>query len=125
MITSSTDRNTSFVDRIGKLISRASLHIADDAWVHFLQDHYTQLKENSTYVTLDEKTLLRFRYRISDYLTDKQYQLGIDQAFRVVNRLHSDLDFNLSLTGVYLPDMRYVSELRKIYGTNQKQWSSL
>lgn len=117
---SSTERNTSFTNTIDGLISRDTQHVPEKAWVHFLQDHYVLLLQHSVYVVLDEKALLRYQYRISDYLRDTGLTLGADQAFRVVNRLHSDLDFNMSITGVYLPSEDYVDELRKLYATNKR-----
>ena len=122
---SSTERNESFTVTIDTLSSRARLHVPEPDWVHFLQDHFEKLRENSTYMTLDEKTMLRYQYRISDFLNDLQKTLGCDQAFRIANRLHSDLDFNLSLEGVHIPSEAYLSELRMRYLTNKTVYNSL
>ena len=123
MQVSSSDRNVSFTEAIGTLVDRQTQHVQDSEWIHFLQDHFEQLRANSTYFPLDETTMLRFQYRILDFLTEQKYVLGIDQAFRIVNRLHNDQEFNTSLTGVYLPDSTFVSELRRKFVTNKAMFA--
>ena len=122
---SSTERNESFVTTIDYLSTKHTAHVAEAEWVHFLQDHFEQLRANSTYVTLNEQTMYRYRYRICDFLESVPVSRGCDQAFRIVNRLHNDLDFNLSLEGVYIPDERFISELRVRYVTSKAIYASL
>ena len=120
---SSSERNTSFTAVIESLVARETQHVQDPEWIHFLQDHFEQLRASSTYLALDEATMLRFQYRIADFLAEKKYVLGIDQAFRIVNRLHNDQDFNVSLTGVFLPNSIFVSELRRKFVTNKAMYA--
>ena len=47
--------------------------------------------------------------------------MGTDQAFRVVNKLHSEMEFTLDLGEVYIPDAAYVRELRNKYTTVKAQ----
>ena len=123
MQVSSSDRNVSFTEAIGFFSYRQKQYFKDSYFIHFLQDHFEQLRVNSTYFPLDETTMLRFQYRILDFLTEQKYVLGIDQAFRIVNRLHNDQEFNTSLTGVYLPDSTFVSELRRKFVTNKAMFA--
>ena len=119
MLVSNTDQNESFTVEIERKIKSLPHMVTDDAWIQFLQDHYQELKEHSTYIQLTEAILYRYRYRISDYLLEQHnLRLGPEQAFRVVNRLHNDMDFNLGLLGVWVPDISYVTELRHRYSTN-------
>lgn len=115
---STSEFNASFSTVIDKLFKRETQNLTDDDWIHFLQDHRDLIKKTSKYLELDEQTMYRYRYRIRDFLTNKGYVLGAEQAFRVVNRLDSDLDFDLTLTGVWMPDDSFISELRRKYATN-------
>lgn len=120
MLTSSTSENVSFVETIYDKINQHTHTVCEDEWIHFLQDHYLELKEHSTYVALNEATLYRYRYRIADYLAEQHnMKFGTEQAFRIVNRLHNDQDFKLGLLGVWVPDVSYVSSLRHRYSTNK------
>ena len=115
---SSSKDNTPFSDVLRKLISRESQNLPSEDWIHFLQDHRMLIEQNSTTYTLDEETMLRYRYRIRDFLKEVAgYRSGMEQAFRVVNRLHNDQEFDLRLTSVFIPNNNFVTELRRMYNT--------
>lgn len=117
---STHERNTSFTSYLKQKISRQKQMVLEDDWIIFLQDHKEIIKENSTWEELTEATMKRYQYRIRDFLLDRKHQFGMEQAFRVVNRLHSDMDFVMGLDGVWIPNDKYITELRDQYYTNKQ-----
>lgn len=119
MLSNST-ANRSFRDEVDTTINRETLSLANDAWIQFLLDHRSMIIEHSKLVEISQETLYRYRYRIRDYLKEVHSDnYGLDQIFRIINRLYNDLDFNLTLTHVYVPDTQYCLNLRKKYQTAQ------
>lgn len=128
MLISNTSSDTSFSRWINQKSKsqKYSNHLTDDGWIQYLLDHRKWLRERSVRVILTEATMLRYRYRIRDFLTHIDYaRADSDQAFRIINRLHGDIDFNLDLRYVYVPRSTDVSELRKSYNTYKKQMSKV
>ena len=91
----------------------------DTAWRQFLEDHVPQLKRNATAIVMDEADMRRFQYRVRDYCEEKSTR-HVELAFRIVNRLGADTDFNSSLVGhtIYVPSTDHVIELHNQYTTN-------
>ena len=106
MYISNSKTNTSFSNSIYKSINSEYLHMADPAWILFLQDHRDLIKSHSTTYTLTEEMHSFAR---------------LDQAFRVVNKLHSEMEFTLELGTVYVPDAAYIQVLRNEFMTIRAQ----
>lgn len=99
--------------------------LEEDGWVQFLYDYRDFIKANSDYRLLNEATMNRFQYRIRDYLLDLGLPGSLDQAFKIVNRLGGDIEFNHSLTGVYVPRVAYLTKLKRAYSTLKTKCSKL
>ena len=122
LLISNSDLNTSFISNIQYNMNQEILNDSTESWLQYLRDHRSLIKENSDHVTIDGETIHKFRYRIRKYLRNinKTYA-ELELAFRIVNRLNSDRDFNESITEVYIPHYNYIVELRKMYITVQSQ----
>lgn len=118
---SDSDKNKSYRLKIDEMINRHTLSLAEWEWVQFLMDHREEiLEKHSTIVEVTQEELYRFRYRLSDYLNEKFNMLkGEDQCTRIINRFYNDLDFNLTVSKLYIPDQNYLEILRKEYQTVQ------
>lgn len=104
-----------------------TLHTEDD-WLQFLYDHREWLANQSgtTTVEIDESTMLKYRYRIEDYLVDiLQLPSSLALPFRIINRFCSNLDFNLKVTSVIVPTNSDVQRLRKQYQVIQTKLKKL
>lgn len=122
MYVSNANTNRSFASTIRSNLSGRPFHLTESAWIRFLQDHLVLLRQHSTVVQLTEATMNRYQYCINSFLEEDQNQVvGTDQAFRVVNKLHSEMEFTLDLGEVYIPDAAYVRELRNKYTTVKAQ----
>ena len=49
--------------------------------------------------------------------TDNTSYVELETAFRVANRFYSEEEFNENVTDVYIPNINYITELRKMYTT--------
>lgn len=120
-----SERTISFTERVSRSAGNTRLLAqTSDAWVQFLLDHREWLinREKTTVIELTEATMLRYRYRIEDYLDSFPNRYPwMAMAFRVVNRLHSNQDFNLSLKTVYMPSADDIMILYQKYKVNQAQ----
>ena len=122
MYISNSKTNTSFSNSIYKSINSEYLHMADPAWILFLQDHRNLIKSHSTTYILTEEIMNRYQYCIRSFLTEEMHSFaGLDQAFRVVNKLHSEMEFTLELGTVYVPDAAYIQTLRNEFMTIRAQ----
>ena len=118
MEVSISENNTSVSADLLKLNEDEIQNPDDAGWMQFLRDHRELIISGSTWVPLTEETMFRYRYRIRDFIVDiLKLPVGLDAAFRVINRLGSDSDFNLSLDGCWAPDNSQVIELRHRFDT--------
>lgn len=122
---SDSSDNQSYSKKMQYDLKQDTLSCPEDAWVHYLQDHRELIRENSEVVVLTEQEMRRYAYRIRDFLAYKKLTPSLTTAFRVVNRLHNDMDFTLALHSVYLPKSRYINELYRQYNTNKNQYAKL
>lgn len=120
MLISSSTSNVSMSSELKERLNRETLSLPNDEWIQFLMDHRELIKDHSKVYTLTEEIMYQYRYRIQDYLVEvHKMQKGMDQAFRIVNRLYNDMDFDLKLTEVWVPDNGYIRDLRREYQTCQ------
>lgn len=127
MITSTSDYNTSFVDKLRHTIFNESMRMSYGPWIQFIQEHRMLIRKyHSTKMKLTEQIMDRYQYRVRSFLKD---QAGIideaDQVFRVINKLHSDMDFTLALEEVYIPRASYIHELHDEFITARSQLTKL
>lgn len=118
MFTYNSSRTKSYTTEMKSIAKRYPCTVDDPAWLHFLADSRSWLIQRSTIVTVTEAMMLRYAYRIRDYLADQRdCNVGCEQAFRVINRLGSDLDFNSNLNFIYVPKDTAVKYLRDKYNS--------
>lgn len=126
IILSSGDNNASFSSYLDTVIASDKTNDTDAAWLHFLQDHYRYLRNNSTISYVSESTMLRYAYRIRDYLNDVHGKHSdIELAFRVINHLPNDVDFTTKVTMLYIPDPQTVRQLYRAFLTQQTKINKL
>ncbi len=90
----------------------------DTEWLQYIRDHTDLIKNNSTLFFLDAEVMKRYRYRLEDFLFEKRNGIHYRQyasIVRIINRLGCNLDFNESVTEIYLPTPEYITELRSMY----------
>lgn len=118
MLTSFTEHNVSYVDALENTLDHQILSLDRDDWFQFLLDHREQIRSKATTIKITDELMLRYRYRILDFLNEvHSFSQGGEQAFRIINRLYNDMDFNDSLTEVYIPDAKQLQDLRARYQT--------
>ena len=118
MIVSDSDNNVSFSTTIAQQIESDKYLDTDEAWLHYLQDHRSLIKQNSYKMAINETNLLTCRYRIRKFLRDNNIPDSLELVFRVVNRIANDQMFSeKNLDYVYIPSASYIEELRKMYRT--------
>lgn len=116
---SNTERNVPYTKQIERTLNNEILSLPSDEWIQFLLDHREELLKRSTHVALTEEVMYRYRYRILDYLHDVHgHTQGADQAFRIINRFHSDMDFDLDLKECWVPSREQLTQYRSSYQTN-------
>lgn len=127
MLLSTSENNVSFLQYLTRTIRNEDLHMAYGPWIQFLQDHRMLIREqHSSKIMLTEEIMNRYQYRVRSFLSEHlNYTKDLDQAFRVVNKLNSDMDFILDLQEVYIPDPAYISELRDSFMTALSQIKKL
>ncbi len=127
MITSTSEYNTSFLDYLKNTIFKESMRMAYGPWIQFIQEHRMLIRKyHSTKMRLTEQIMDRYQYRVRSFLKD---QIGMldeaDQVFRVINKLHSDMDFTLALEEVYIPEAAYIYEMHDEFITAKSQLTKL
>lgn len=127
MITSTSDYNVSFFDVLRNTIRGESLRGAYGPWIQYIQDHRMLIRKyHSTKMKLTEQIMDRYQYRIRSFLRDEAKTSDeADQVFRVINKLHSEMDFTLALGEVYIPHIAYIRELFDGFMTARSQLKKL
>ena len=130
MLISNSTRTKSYAAQLAeKDKTKYKNYLTEDDWIQFLMDHREYMRARSTPYLLTEKDMMRYSYRIRDFLKDNvgdgQSSADCEQAFKVINRLGSNLDFNSSLRLVYIPKTTMITEIRKDYNTCQQQIKKL
>lgn len=122
LLISNSDSNTSYGSHVAYKLNQEILNDSTESWIQYLRDHRSLIKEHSDHIDIDGETIHKFKYRIRKYLynINMSYE-ELELAFRIVNRLNNDRDFNEEITEVYLPRYNYIVELRKMYVTVQSQ----
>lgn len=114
---------TSYTAKMAGYISRNNYFLSDDLWIQFLQDHREILKASATYYEITEELMVKYKYRVRDFVVEKLGSINYEQPFRVLNRLGSDLEFSISLIGVYIPNIQTIHTLRNQYNTFSKKYN--
>lgn len=122
---SKSELNTSFSKIIKDKKANEIYSKDEDAWRQFLLDHREIIRKNSTFYKLKEEEMLRYRFRIRDFLAARSYKPGYDQVFRIINRIHNDLEFDVGRYGVWLPDINQMFDLRQTFNTENTLRKSL
>jgi len=117
--------NSSFKEIIKDKYGQESYNVIDQSWLQFLMDYRDIIKKSSTYYKLKEEEMLRYRYRIRDFLVERGYKPMYELIFRVINRLHDNHEFTIDTYGVWLPDMNKMIELKQTYETENTLRKSL
>jgi hypothetical protein len=125
MIISNSDSNGSFTENIDYDINNEPLDDVDPDWIQFVQDHREYITTRSTLVEITPNEMVYYKYRIRKYLTYKGYNPGLEMAFRTINHLRNNNDFDEDITKVYLPNSEVLNELRRSYKTLQSQIKKL
>ena len=115
---SDTTQNTSYASTLNSVTKRETLNDSSEAWIQYLRDHIKLIREHSDHVTVELSTMIKYKYRPRKYLSSVNTSyVELETAFRVANRFYSDEEFNENVTDVYIPNINYITELRKMYTT--------
>lgn len=118
MIISNSDENTSLSVALQSQIDNDKFLDPDSAWLHYLQDHRSLIRQHSSVVTINETKLLTCRYRIRKFLRDNDISDDLELVFRVINRIPDEQMFTeKNYDRVYIPSKQYIEELRKMFRT--------
>ena len=116
--------NRSFTKAIDALTRGRLTTIPDPKWFQFLLDHdrYISYYPTTKPLLVTETLMTRYAYRVRDYLLDHA-DVSVELAFRIINRLEDDKDFNFSLVGdvLLVPKSDLILELYSQYKTNLAQ----
>lgn len=129
MLTSKTTMDVRFAQYLDTLNTKNnhSNRLTDDGWIQFLMDHRQWLRDRpkTKIVKINETLMGKYQYNIRDFLgAQNDCRADCEQAFRIMNRLDSDMKFNLDLRYVYVPYVSDVTDLRKSYNTYKKQMAN-
>lgn len=126
VIISNSVTATSFSDTLDKYESFDRQNADDAAWIQFLHDHYRYMIKNSIIQPVTEVEMLRYQYRLRDYLVDRHNgHADLERAVRIVNRINDDKDFNMSVKTLYIPDPQVVANLYRSFMTLQSKLRKL
>lgn len=115
---SDTTQNISYANTLNSVTKRETLNDSSEAWIQYLRDHRKLIREHSDHVTVELSTMIKYKYRPRKYLLSVNTSyVELETAFRVANRFYSDEEFNENVTDVYIPNINYITELRKMYTT--------
>ena len=70
---------------------------------------------HSHFPIIDERSI--WQKEFTAIQTGSTSYVELETAFRVANRFYSDEEFNENVTDVYIPNINYITELRKMYTT--------
>lgn len=105
-------------DRYATLLS--GIDDPDEEWMQMVMDHKENIKDNSNYVDITPDVLNSYRYRPGDYLYEVWHiSRSYIWIFKYINDLTTVVDFDIPLTGVYVPSVQYITELRSTYKAKQ------
>lgn len=111
-----------FSDTLTSMQQRDIYNSADSSWKQFLYDHKELIRKKSKRSGyLVEKDLIKYRYSIRRYVKIFDNTGSIELAFRIVNNLPDNVEFEPNLLGtkVYIPLASYIQELRNEFKTLQ------
>lgn len=109
--------STPLTDIINDLNSK--LNNQEKEWVQFIYDHYTLIRENSEWISIEPGTMKRYRYRPEDYLEHLGKDKNLAWIMLLINQIPNRGYFE-GLDKVLVPDQRYIEELRSKYETYLK-----
>ena len=90
--------------------------LADAEWRIMIQDHKEAIKASGDLYPLTVELIQEYQYRPEEFLYEHlQKSKGLTWIMLYINDLSSKMDFNMSLTQIYVPDVDYIGELYRTY----------
>ena len=89
---------------------------SDVEWVQFVTDHYRELQASATTVEVSLTDMELYRFRLSDWLSDRGYTKRLAWIVMLLNNIKSDQEF-VGFQQLRIPDANYISQLRAQYNT--------
>ena len=97
------------------LTSMKSPYANDDIdFVKFIYDHYDKIFETAEYISVDKTDLYWKRYRLEDFLQDRNHDPNIAWIVLYINQIPSSMDFK-DLDSILIPSMSTLNSLRQSY----------
>lgn len=110
--------NESIAGELERLDTDEAQNSNDPRWWQFLRDHREIIIAQSSWLELTEETMMRYRYRIRDFIVNVlKLPVANEVAFRVINRLGSNSDFNSTLDGCWVPTNAQILDLFHRFNT--------
>ena len=99
--------------------SREQLWADDSAWVQYVKDHYTEIKEKCVDTIIDPNDAAKHAYSLESVLAKNSVPRSVAWIVAWLNHMDSDLHFGPNTDHVLLPDTNQLLELRKQYITTR------
>lgn len=90
--------------------------LSDAEWRIMVQDHKEIIKSSGELYPLTVELIQEYQYRPEEFLYEHlKKSKGLTWIMLYINDLSSKMEFNMSLTQIYIPDADYIGELYRTY----------
>lgn len=89
---------------------------SDIEWVQYVTDHYRELQASAVTVEVLPTDMELYRFRLSDWLSDRGYAKRLAWIVMLLNNIKSDREF-VGFQQLRIPDSSQISQLRAQFNT--------
>ena len=88
----------------------------EQGWIQFINDHKRYIRQKSKIISLTTYDLARYRFRPIEYFNDLvQCGQNLVWVYCMINDIRTVEDFNQTLSKLWLPDPKVITDLRRSY----------
>lgn len=92
----------------------------DPAWVTFVNDHISYIRQNSRIVTIDDAARDRYRFKFEHFLRDNICSANVFWIATLINDLTQYENFVLR-EQILIPNVAYIKVLYRKYQTSRNE----
>ena len=102
------------------------LAYVEPGWIQFINDHKRYIRQNSKMISLTTYDLARYRFRPIEYFND-QVRCGQNLVwiYCLINDIRTVEEFNQTISKLWMPDPKILTDLRKSYEQTSAYQSSV
>lgn len=90
--------------------------LPDIDWRTMIQDHKENIKINGELIHLSAELVQEYQYRPEEFLYEHlRKSKGLTWIMLFINDLNSKMEFNTSLTQIYIPNDDHIGDLYRTY----------